>query len=83
MNFAEFLSLLGVFLHLGINAVDALGPAADISLESRFLKPIFENSAGIGNVYLPLRFSDIEEVGDLPVVVRLKPAKGEVFQFLL
>ena len=75
VNLTEFLSLLGIFLHLGINAVDALWPAADISLESCFLKLIFQNSAGIGDVSVPGCFPDLQKVGDLPVIIRLKPAK--------
>jgi len=75
MYIAELLALRGIFLHLGVYAVDALWSPDDLCFDTCFLKFLLEDSAYTGYVTLPAYSTSSDQLGDLMIGIRLKIAE--------
>ena len=76
-------ALGGVLEHLVINAVDALGAAADFAHEFRRVQHFPQPTAYLLHVLFPLGAAGGQHPGNFPVAVFVQVAEGQVVQLPL
>ena len=80
VDLVEGLALGRVLLHLLVDAVEMLGAALHLGVDAVLLQLLAQDALHLGDVLLARGPARRQQVGDLPVALRIQVAEREVFQ---